>query len=97
MAPRHRSARPASTCVAATLKKAGTAVLADPPGAATFHAYVALGQPMPKPGDAMAKSHLVRICPFVRPIYDAATGEWNSPRGLSAEEFRRLVDCLRTR
>jgi len=86
-------AKPASTCVAAALRKAGTAIIADPPGAATFHAYVALGQPLPKRGEpAPADTHLVRLCPFVRPCWNAKTGEWDLPAGLTSKEFRALVD-----
>jgi len=74
------------------LKKAGLAILADPPGAASFHAYVALGQPMPGKGESPPPdSHMVRMCPFVRPIFDKATGEWNPPAGLSIDEFADLV------
>jgi hypothetical protein len=95
-------APPASTWLIAALKKAGLAILADPPGAASFHAYVALGQPMPGKGEAPPPdSHMVRLCPFVRPIFDKATGEWNPPAGLSTREFADLVnlgaDSMRAR
>jgi len=95
-------APPASTGLFTALKKAGLAVLADPPGAATFHAYVALGQPVPGRHEAPpAMSHVVRMCPFVRPVFDQATGEWNPPAGLSTREFDGLVnlpsDAMRAR
>ena len=84
-------APPASTCVLAALKKAGTAIVADPPEAASFHAYVALGEPMPTPARTPRDSHMVRLCPFVRPIWDPSTGEWELPKGLTSEEFADLV------
>ena len=95
-------APPASTWLPAALKKAGLAILADPPGAASFHAYVALGQPLPGKGEAPPPdTHLVRMCPLVRPIFDKATGEWSPPKGLSIREFADLVklesDSMRTR
>ncbi len=86
-------APPAGTGLFTTVKKAGLAVLADPPGAAGFHAYVALGQPMPGHGEASPPdAHLVRMSPFVRPIFDKATGNWTAPAGLSTDEFGDLVE-----
>jgi hypothetical protein len=95
-------APPASTGLLTALKKAGLAVLADPPGAASFHAYVALEQPMPAKGQASPPdSHMVRMCPLVRPIFDKASGEWIPPEGLSEDEFADLVelesDAMRAR
>jgi hypothetical protein len=57
---------------------------------------------MPAPGEGSPPaSHMVRMCPFVRPIFDKATGEWNSPAGLSTREFADLVklpsDAMRAR
>jgi hypothetical protein len=92
----------ASTGLFTALKKAGLAVLADPPGAASFHAYAALGQPMPAKGEGSPpNAPIVRMCPLVRPIFDKATGDWNPPEGLSEDEFADLValatDAMRAR
>jgi predicted acylesterase/phospholipase RssA len=86
-------APPADTGLSTTLKKAGLAVLADPPGTASFHAYVALGQRMPTKSEASPPdAHVVRMSPFVRPIFDKATGEWTPPEGLTTDEFADLVE-----
>jgi hypothetical protein len=95
-------APPASTGLFTALKKAGLAVLADPPGAASFHAYTALGQPMPAKGEeSPPDAHIVRMCPLVRPVFDMATGDWKLPEGLSETEFADLVelpsDAMRAR
>jgi uncharacterized protein len=85
-------APPAGTGLLTALTKAGRAVIADPPGAATFHAYMALGHRLPGADGADTDSRLVRMCPFVRPIFDARAGDWATPRGLTDREFECLVD-----
>lgn len=74
------------------LRKVGTAVLADPPGAASFHAYAALGHAVDGAGSGpgAAPRRLVRICPFVHPSW--TKGAWTLPEGFSADEFARLAD-----
>ena len=83
------AAPPASTGLFAALQKVATATLADPPGAALFHAYAAMGLPIPP--DARHTGRLVRLCPFVKPVYDPDTGSWALPSGLSSDAFKRLV------
>ena len=82
----------ASTSLITALKKAGTAVLADPPGAASFHAYVASGQPVPAGADPVPEANVVRMSPCVRPIFDETTKGWHLPAGLSTGEFEQLLD-----
>ncbi len=73
--------------IVADIKKAVATILADPPDAATFHAYVALDQPLPQAGDEIS---LVRMNPAMQPIWDGAA--WRLPDGLSEEQFETLVE-----
>ena len=82
---------PASTSVAAAFRKAARAIFADPPSAANFHAYVALGQSLQSVGGRIASGNMVRLSPLVRPVWIEAKGEWDFPGNLSSEEFRGLM------
>jgi hypothetical protein len=72
-------------------RKAGTAIFADPPDVASFHAHMALRQPLPEPGAAPPQGNVVRLSPLVRPIWDGQKSEWTLPEGLSREDFEQLV------
>lgn len=74
-----------------TVKKAATAILRDPPDAATFHAYVALRQPLPTTETVVSESNVVRLYPLVRPIWNSAIREWRLPNGLCSAEFEDLI------
>ena len=74
-----------------SLRKAGTAVFADPPDVATFHAHVALRQPMPERSSGPTQGNVVRFCPVVRPIWKPERGLWDLPRGFSESEFESFV------
>lgn len=64
---------PASAGLIHDLKETATTVLDDPPDAASFIAHVALGQPLPNPGDALpVGGSVVRMSPLVQPLFDAA-------------------------
>ena len=65
------------------IKKLATAIVDDPPDAATFHVHVMLGS-------ADATPALVRLSPIVRPILKNNT--WSFPQGLTRNEFVRLCD-----
>lgn len=71
------------------LKKLATSILDDPPDAATFHAHVVTG------GNANvvqpADSCIVRMNPLVSPVR-GPDGAWTAPKGLSAAEFKALVN-----
>jgi hypothetical protein len=60
----------------------------DPPDAATFHAYVALGQPLPPSG----RISVVRMNPIIQPKWDPGAGKWQPRTDLSLEEFSGLVE-----
>jgi uncharacterized protein len=76
-------------------------ILDDPPDAATFDAWVMLGNPIPAlhTGKMLAEeleAHpdpvtLVRMNPLVRPRLDD-TKNWVPPDGLTVKEFRRLAN-----
>lgn len=75
----------------AAVRKAAGAIVTAPPEAATFHACVALRQPLPsRPGEAAA-GNIVRLSPFVRPIWDPDRGAWTLPN-LSGAEFCAYTD-----
>lgn len=69
--------------------KMATAIVDDPPDAASFVAHVLTrGSPgLPKPVD----SRIVRMNPMVSPVRNSA-GEWDFPNGLDAALFERLAN-----
>ena len=81
----------ASTSLLTAIGKAARAVLADPPGAASFHAYVASGQPLPIDDHPLPYANVVRMCPCVRPIFEETSNQWRLPAGLSMGEFEQLL------
>jgi predicted acylesterase/phospholipase RssA len=83
---------PASTCLFSALRKAATVVTDDPPDVATFHAHLALRQPVPTNRSVAVAGNLVRICPLVRPIWDETKHTWARPSGLIDDDFARLID-----
>jgi uncharacterized protein len=71
------------------VKLAASVIFDDPPDAATFHAHVALGQPLPAPEDlAPVAGNIVRLSPFVRP--DWTGSHWEVPCGFTDDEFQAL-------
>ncbi len=83
---------PDSTSALRGVIKVATAAFADPPDAATFHAHVALRQPMPLAGGPATAGNVVRLSPLVRPVWDQDDARWRLPRGLSESEFQALID-----
>ncbi len=78
---------PVETSLTSDLRRLATSIVGDPPDAATFIAYVALGQPL-KPGCG----NLVRLNPLIRPAPGATEGSWQPPANFTPEEFKALVD-----
>jgi hypothetical protein len=82
------------------LMELSASILDDPPDAATFEAWVMLGNPIPTvhtgkmlAEELQAHPHpvtLVRMNPLVRPQLDHAKN-WIPPAGLTLQEFRRLT------
>jgi len=76
--------------IVADAHKAMTTILDDPPDAATFHAYVALGHPLPPSG---APIRVVRMNPVIQPQWDTAAHAWSPWKDdLGEERFRALID-----
>ena len=90
--------RAGTNCIAA-IKKAAIAVLSDPPDVATFHAYVALNQGVPKNAGGILDSNVpppsdpvVRLCPLLQPEWNATLQRWQYPSGLTPPEFDTLCE-----
>jgi len=83
---------PDSASVLSALKKVATVIFDDPPDAASFHAHVALRQPMPPAGGTSSDGKVVRLCPLLRPVWDSDSGDWKLPGGLSGSTFQALLD-----
>lgn len=73
------------------VKELAGSIVDDPPDAATFIAYVALGQAMPNPNKAQPVSgSVIRLNPMVQPIL-GNNGSWSPPIGLSVTDFNDLA------
>lgn len=70
------------------VKKMATAILADPPDAATFLAHVALDQPLSSDPQKPAVGNLVRLNPLIQPI--RGPNGWRVPDGFTAKQFEAL-------
>lgn len=58
-------------------------ILDDPPDIASYHAHLALGGPVPRPGQGLpVHGNLVRMSPHIQPVLDQA-GRWAVPPGIS--------------
>jgi deferrochelatase/peroxidase EfeB len=79
------------SCLASDIRKAGTAIVQDPPDVATFIAHVALGQPLPRDERAPVSGALVRMNPLVQPVRDPQR-KWVVPAGLTASDFALLQE-----
>ncbi|MER2519909.1 MAG: patatin-like phospholipase family protein [Bdellovibrionales bacterium] len=71
------------------LKKLATAILDDPPDAATFIAHVMTGGNSGVRAPAM--SRIVRASPLIAPTKDIG-GNWTAPGGMTGEDFKFLCD-----
>ncbi len=72
------------------IKKIATAVLDDPPDAATFHSHILLNQPLPSKGTTETTGTVVRMNPLLQPVKKGGT--WDVPEGINLNEFRRLKE-----
>lgn len=67
------------------IRKVATAILDDPPDAASYVAYVTLGNaPLPPGGGS---GSIVRLNPSIQPVLDEAANCWKAPPGLTDAEF----------
>jgi hypothetical protein len=83
--------RPQGEDVVSCLTEFATAILDEPPDAATYDCHVLLGGVLPaEGGPAVADGPVVRLSPLVQPARDGE--RWVLPSGFTMGEFRRLVD-----
>jgi hypothetical protein len=75
--------------LASDLRKLATAILDDPPDAATFLAHVMTGGSAAL-AEVDLKSRVVRLNPLISPIKDPKN-EWGAPSGMTAAQFKYLV------
>ena len=71
------------------VKEISSAIIDDPPDAATFLAHVMTGGPLelPKPVD----SRIVRMSPMVSPVL-GASGKWMLPQGYDGDGFNAIAN-----
>lgn len=82
----HRRETPSIT---GDIRKMANAILDDPPDAATYIAYVALGQPLPSSmNDPVRNAAIIRLNPLVQPVR-GPNGEWRLP-GWNSHSVTRL-------
>lgn len=74
------------------LRLLATAIVDDPPDAASFLAHVVLGQPLPSAGSTVPVSSgtVVRMSPLVQPVRESVNSPWRAPAGFSREQFNLL-------
>lgn len=69
--------------------KLATAILDDPPDAATFIAHIVTGSGIGAPAPAV--SRIVRMNPLICPLRDPPiTGNWTAPKGMTGDQFQYL-------
>jgi uncharacterized protein len=73
------------------IKKVATAILDDPPDAASYIAYILLGNPV-NPVAGTGSGNIVRLNPMVHPIWDAASQSWRCPANIAEPDFDALFD-----
>jgi hypothetical protein len=73
------------------LKKVATAILDDPPDAASYIAYILLGNTVTPP-PAGGSGNIVRLNPMVQPLWEPATQSWKAPANIAIADFDALFD-----
>lgn len=71
----------------ADLKKVASSINDDPPDAATYGAFIVLGNDPKTDTDG---GNLVRLSPSIQPVFE--NGAWRPPAGFSASDIRTLCD-----
>jgi len=71
-----------------------TSILDDPPDAASFHAHMMLGSPLPHPADKLPiNDRIVRMNPLIQPLTGPNPQRpWILPPGLDHKDFVALRD-----
>ena len=81
--------RPKEPAAIADLRELATAIVDDPPDAASFYAHVALRGTLPNPNAPPAPSPIVRLNPLIQPV--RIGGGWQIPAGLTPRDFAELL------
>jgi len=75
------------------VNKLATAIVDDPPDAASFHAHMFLGGSLPADGAAASVSgQVIRMSPLVQPLPGTGDPPWVLPANLSPKQFSALVN-----
>jgi len=69
------------------IKKLATAILADPPDSASFHAYTMVHGGLPD-----KSKRFFRFSPLIKPHYNKAVKRWEIPTSFTAAEFKQLIN-----
>jgi hypothetical protein len=82
-----------ASTILSDLKKMASSILDDPPDAATFHAHIMLGGPLPQStADIPAASPIVRMNPLIQPLRGPDEVPWLLPEGLDRPGFVSLCN-----
>lgn len=71
------------------IQKLAVSILDDPPDAASYTAYIALGND-PSPPSGKGSGSVVRLSPCIQPVFDQGRRSWDLPPGL-VKDFADLV------
>ncbi|HKD48723.1 MAG TPA: patatin-like phospholipase family protein [Rhizomicrobium sp.] len=87
-------AAPQNSNIVNDLKRVAGSILDDPPDAASFHAHVMLGCPLPALGSKtpITSGRIFRLNPLVQPLPGDNTAPWKLPAGISDDDFSKLVN-----
>lgn len=72
------------------IRKLAEAIIDDPPDAASYIAYITLGNDV-HPPEASGSGNIVRLNPSLQPVLNAARDEWQAPPGLDPQVFIDLT------
>ncbi len=73
------------------VRKFASAIVDDPPDAATFVAHVTLGGKLPRGSSAVLGGPVVRMSPVIRPLWNAEASDWEWPSALEVEQWEKLT------
>jgi uncharacterized protein len=73
------------------LAKLAGSILDDPPDAASFHAYVMLGCPLPLGSTCVTTGRIFRMNPLIQPLLGEDGVSWELPKGIDGLDFSALV------
>lgn len=78
-------------CLLADIRKLAGSILDEPPDAAQYAAYVAMGNPVAT-GGGQPVARLVRLNPSIQPVLSDDGKSWTAPAGLTRYELTALMN-----